>query len=61
MENEVETFRKKWRKKGDGKDQPVLPRDEEAMNKFVEVRFLYWGWSTTKDHEKEVEMKREEM
>ena len=52
---------KKWRKKGDGKDRPVLLRDEEAMNKFVEDRFLYWGWSSTKDHLKEVQKKRAKM
>ena len=60
-DNEVETLRKKWRKKGDGKDRPVLLRDEQAMNKFVEDRFLYWGWSSTKDHLKEVQKKRAEM
>jgi hypothetical protein len=61
-ENDVEKFRKKWRRKGDDmKDRPVSCRDVEAMNKFVENRFLYWSWSSTKDHEKEVEMKREEM
>ncbi|KAI2508302.1 hypothetical protein MHU86_6107 [Fragilaria crotonensis] len=55
-DNEVEKFRKKWRKKGDdGEDRPVLLRDEAAMNKFVEDRFLYWGWSSTKDHMKNVE------
>ncbi|KAI2508001.1 hypothetical protein MHU86_6408 [Fragilaria crotonensis] len=52
---------KKWRKKGDEKDRPVLLRDEAAMNKFVEDRFLYWGWSSTKDHLKNVEKKRAEM
>jgi hypothetical protein len=31
------------------------------MHKFVESRFLYWGWSSTEDHKKEVEKKREEM
>ena len=31
------------------------------MNKLVERRFLYWGWSYTKDHEKDVKMKRKEM
>ncbi|KAI2497454.1 hypothetical protein MHU86_17058 [Fragilaria crotonensis] len=60
-DNEIEKFRKKWRKKGDEKDQSVLLRDEEAMNKFVEDRFLYWGWSSTKDHLKNVEKKRAEM
>ncbi|KAI2501433.1 hypothetical protein MHU86_13023 [Fragilaria crotonensis] len=61
-DNEVEKFRKKWRKKGDdGEDRPVLLRDEAAMNKFVEDRFLYWGWSSTKDHMKNVEKKRAEM
>jgi hypothetical protein len=39
----------------------VLLRNEEAMHKFVESRFLYWGWSYTEDHKKDVEKKREEM
>jgi hypothetical protein len=39
----------------------VLLRNEETMHKFVESRFLYWGWSSTEDHKKEVEKKREEM
>jgi len=61
-DNEVEKSRKKWRNKGDGgKDQPVLLRDEQAMNKFVENRFLYWGWSSTADHLKDVQKKRAEM
>jgi len=60
-DNQVEKFRKKWRKKGDEKDRSVLLRDKEAMNKFVENRFLYWGWSSTKDHLKNVEKKRAEM
>jgi hypothetical protein len=36
-------------------------RDQNALNKFVESRFLYWGWSSSKDHKKDVEMKQEEM
>ncbi len=36
-------------------------RDQEALNKFVESRFVYWGWSSTKDHEKDVKMKCKEM
>jgi hypothetical protein len=39
----------------------VLLRDEAAMNKFVEDRFLFWGWSSTKDHLKDLERKRAEM
>jgi hypothetical protein len=39
----------------------VLLKDEEAMNKFVEDRFLYWGWSSTKDHQKEVQTKHAKM
>jgi hypothetical protein len=51
-----------WLRKGDSKmDQPVECRDQEAMNKFVGNRFLYWGWSSTIDHEKDVKMKRKEM
>ncbi|KAI2498091.1 hypothetical protein MHU86_16401 [Fragilaria crotonensis] len=58
----LRNLEKKWRKKGDdGEDRPVLLRDEAAMNKFVEDRFLYWGWSSTKDHMKNVEKKRAEM
>lgn len=62
LKNDIEKFRKKWRKNGDNKkDRPIVPRNDEAMNKFVESRFLYWGWSSTKDHKNEVEKKREEM
>ncbi len=39
----------------------MLLRDEQAMNKFVENRFLYWGWSSTADHLKDVPKKRAEM
>jgi hypothetical protein len=61
-ESDVEEFRKMWHRKGDSEmDRPVACRDQEAMNKFVENRFLYWGWSSTKDHEKDVKMKRKEM
>ena len=28
---------------------------------FVLGRFLYWGWSSTKDHKKDVKMKHKEM
>ena len=48
-----------WYRKGNSKkDQPVACRDQEAMKKFLESRFLY---SSTKDHEKDVKMKRKEM
>ena len=61
-ESDVEDFRKMWRRKGDReKDRPVACRDQQAMSKFVENRFLYWGWSSTKDHEKVVQIEREEM
>jgi hypothetical protein len=51
-----------WRRKGDSKmDQPVACRNQEAMNKLVESRFWHWGWSSTKDHEKDVKMKCKEM
>jgi hypothetical protein len=51
-----------WCRKGNSKnDRPVACRDQEAMNKFVENRVLYGGWWSTKDHEKDVKMKRKEM
>ena len=41
-ESDVEDFRKMWHRKGNNRrDQPVACRDQEAMNKFVESRFLY--------------------
>jgi hypothetical protein len=40
--SDAEEFRKMWcRKNSSKKDQPVACRDQEAMNKFVENRFLY--------------------
>jgi hypothetical protein len=49
------------RKETTTKIDQCLLRNEEAMHKFVESRFLYWCWSSTKDHKKEVEKKCEEM
>ncbi len=62
LESDVEEFRKMWHRRGDSKkNQQVACRDQEAMNNFVENRFLYWGWSSAKDHKKDVKMMREEM
>jgi hypothetical protein len=42
--SDVEELRKMWCRKGNSKkDQPVACRDQEAMTKLVENRFLYWG------------------
>ena len=60
--SDAEELRKMWRMKdGSKEDQPVACRDQEAMNKFVDNRFLYWGWSSNKDHKKDVKMKRNKM
>jgi hypothetical protein len=58
-DNDVEKFTKKWRRKGDDKkERPVVCRDEEAMNEYVEDKFVHWGWSSTQDHHKDLEKKR---
>jgi hypothetical protein len=57
--SDVEEFRKMWRRKGNSKkNQQLACRDQEAMNKSVESRFLYCGWGSIKGHKKDVKVKR---
>ena len=60
---DFDNFVEKWRTKKNEKRTPVLltKAQQSEMEKFVEDAFLRWNWSSTADHNKELESVRNEM